>query len=53
MISGAANAQGIETQEAFETWFVQHRLNDPEYFIPRLLQRLEELVGDEWLFERF
>jgi hypothetical protein len=53
MISAAAVAQGIETQEAFDTWFVQERLNDPEYFIPRLLQRLEEIVGDEWLFERF
>jgi tetratricopeptide (TPR) repeat protein len=53
MISAAADAQGIETQEAFDTWFVQQRLNDPEYYIPRLLQRLEEIVGDEWLFERF
>jgi len=53
MISGAADAQGIETQEAFDTWFVQQRLNDADYYIPRLLQRLEEIVGDEWLFERF
>jgi tetratricopeptide (TPR) repeat protein len=53
MISAAASAQGIETQEAFDTWFVQQRLNDPKYYIPRLLQRLEEIVGDEWLFERF
>ncbi len=52
MISGAAGAQGIETQEAFDTWYVQQRLNDPEYFLPRLTQRLEELVGNEWLFDR-
>jgi tetratricopeptide (TPR) repeat protein len=52
MISAAAGAQGIETQEAFETWFVQQRLNDPEYYLPRLTQRLEEIVGDGWLFDR-
>jgi tetratricopeptide (TPR) repeat protein len=52
IISGAANTQGIETQEAFDNWFVQQRLNDPEYFLPRLNQRLEEIVGDGWLFDR-
>ncbi|MEH1819789.1 MAG: tetratricopeptide repeat protein, partial [Nostoc sp.] len=50
IISGAASAQGIETQEAFDTWFTQQI--DPDYFLPRLNQRLEEIVGDGWLFER-
>ncbi|MDF2388614.1 hypothetical protein JMG10_44785, partial [Nostoc ellipsosporum NOK] len=45
IISGAANAQGIETQEAFDNWCIQQRLNDPDYFLPRLNQRLEEIVG--------
>ncbi|WP_245911834.1 tetratricopeptide repeat protein [Brunnivagina elsteri] len=53
ILAGAAGAQGIETQEAFDTWYVQQQLNDPEYFIPRLFERLEEIVADEWLFERF
>ncbi|MEH2269932.1 MAG: CHAT domain-containing protein [Nostoc sp.] len=52
MILGAAGVQGIETQEAFDTWLVQQRLNDPEYFLPRLNQRLEKIVGDAWLFDR-
>jgi hypothetical protein len=52
MLSAAAGAQGIETREAFDIWFVQQRLNDPKYFLPRLTQRLEEIVGDEWLFDR-
>ncbi len=52
IISGAAVAQRIETQEAFGNWFTQQRLNDPEYFLPRLNQRLEEIVGDGWLFDR-
>jgi hypothetical protein len=41
MILGAAGRQGIETQEGFEAWFVQQRLNDPDYFLARLNQRLE------------
>jgi hypothetical protein len=52
MILGAAGRQGIETQEAFDTWWTQQRLNDPEYFLPRLSQRLEEIVGDEWVFDQ-
>ncbi|WP_230966444.1 tetratricopeptide repeat protein [Nostoc commune] len=52
MISGAAGAQVIEIQEAFDAWFIQQRLNDPDYFLPRLNQRLEEIVGDGWLFDR-
>ncbi|KAB8331772.1 tetratricopeptide repeat protein, partial [Scytonema tolypothrichoides VB-61278] len=52
MISGAAGVQGIETEEAFDIWIVQQRLNDPEYYLPRLTQRLEEIVGDGWLFDR-
>jgi tetratricopeptide (TPR) repeat protein len=51
MIAGAAGRQGIETQEAFDIWYVQQRLNDSEYFLPRLNQRLEEIVGDGWVFD--
>ncbi|MEH2038121.1 tetratricopeptide repeat protein [Nostoc sp.] len=51
MILDAAGIQGIETQEAFDNWYVQQRLNDPDYFLPRLNQRLEEIVGDRWLFD--
>lgn len=52
MILEAAVAQSIETPEALGTWIFQQRLNDPEYFLPRLNQRLEEIVGDGWLFDR-
>ncbi|MDJ0735711.1 MAG: hypothetical protein QNJ47_16890 [Nostocaceae cyanobacterium] len=53
LMTSAAVTQGIETQEAFDTWIVQQRLNDPNYVIPRLVEKLEEIVGDGWLFERF
>ncbi|WP_341524682.1 tetratricopeptide repeat protein [Nostoc sp. UHCC 0302] len=52
MISVVANVNEIETPQEFASWFVQQRLNDPDYFLPRLNQRLEEIVGDEWLFDR-
>ncbi|MEH2115586.1 tetratricopeptide repeat protein [Nostoc sp.] len=51
LILETADAQGIEIEEGFEAWFVQQRLNDPNYFLPRLNQRLEEIVGDGWLFD--
>ena len=51
MISDAAARQGIETQEAFDAWSVQQRLNDPQYFIRRLDQHLEQVVGNGWLFD--
>jgi len=47
----AAQAQGITTPEAFHTWVTQQQLNEPEYFLPRLQEHLEEIVGDGWLFE--
>ncbi|KOP23588.1 hypothetical protein AMR41_25835 [Hapalosiphon sp. MRB220] len=52
MIAGAAGRQGIETEEAFDTWWTQQRLNNPEYFIPRVSQRLEEIIGDGWVFDQ-
>ena len=52
MISVVANTNGIETPQEFAPWYVQQRLNDPEYFLPRLNQRLEEIVVDGWLFDR-
>ncbi|MBD2455513.1 tetratricopeptide repeat protein [Nostoc sp. FACHB-87] len=53
ILVSAAAAQGIETREAFDAWIEQQQLNNPDYFIPRLVQLLEAIVGDEWLFERF
>ena len=52
MLSSAASAQGITTPEDFEAWMTRSQLNDPAVFLPRLNQRLEDLVGDGWLFER-
>jgi len=51
LISIAASNQGVETSEALQTWFIQQRLNEPEYFLTQLNHHLEGLVGDRWLFD--
>lgn len=47
----AAGAQGITTQETLKTWFTEQQLNDPEIFLPRLNDRLEALIADDWAFD--
>jgi hypothetical protein len=51
MLSAAASAQGIQAQEAMVEWFAQQQLNDPQVFLPQLNQRLEAMVGDQWVFD--
>jgi tetratricopeptide (TPR) repeat protein len=51
MLSYAADQQGINTQEQFEEWLVQNRLDDPNYYLPALDARLVEIIGDDWLFD--
>jgi tetratricopeptide (TPR) repeat protein len=52
MIIHAASQQGIETQADYDNWKSTNRLDDPDYFLPELLTRLESIVGDGWLFDR-
>jgi tetratricopeptide (TPR) repeat protein len=51
MLSGAATAQGIETQEAFDTWYAKTHLDDPDIYLPRLNECLEALIADTWAFD--
>ena len=52
LLTIAAQAQGIQTQEPFDRWFTQQQLNDSNSFLPRLNQQLETLIDDSWLFDR-
>ncbi len=52
MIIGAARQQGLETPADFDNWKSTNRLDDPDYFVPELLGRLEAIVGDGWLFDK-
>jgi tetratricopeptide (TPR) repeat protein len=52
MISQAANNQGIDNREDYNNWKIKNRLDEPEYFMGELYERLELIVGDSWLFDR-
>jgi hypothetical protein len=52
MIIHAASQQGIETQADYDNWKSTNRLDEPDYFVPELLTRLESIVGDGWLFDK-
>jgi hypothetical protein len=47
----AARQQGITNQAQFDEWFIQNRLDDPNYFLLALNARLVEIIGDDWLFD--
>lgn len=52
LLSIAAGNAGVESREAFERWVAENRLGDGGHVFPRLLELLEQLVGDRWLFDR-
>jgi tetratricopeptide (TPR) repeat protein len=52
IISRSANRQGINNQEDYNNWKIKNRLNDAEYFMHELYNRLESIVGDSWSFDR-
>ena len=52
LLSIVAQNQGIDSQAAFQAWFEQEQLNDPNQFVPKLNRSLEALVGEAWLFDR-
>jgi tetratricopeptide (TPR) repeat protein len=51
LLSIAAGNAGIQT-EAFQQWVAKNRLNDSAHVFPRLLELLEQLIADRWLFDR-
>jgi tetratricopeptide (TPR) repeat protein len=51
LLSIAAGNAGIQT-EAFQQWVAKNRLNDSARVFPRLLELLEQLIADRWLFDR-
>jgi tetratricopeptide (TPR) repeat protein len=52
MIVHAASQQRIETPADYDNWKSINRLDDPDYFVPELLRRLESIIGDGWLFDK-
>jgi tetratricopeptide (TPR) repeat protein len=60
MLVNAAAGQGVKidgnhpekTRKSLGKWFKKSQLNNPDMFLPKLIQRLEEIVEDNWLFDR-
>ena len=52
LLAIAAVNAGIESEETFQQWYAENRLADSSHVFPRLLERLEQLIGDRWLFDR-
>jgi hypothetical protein len=45
IIIHAAQQQGITSQADLAQWFTANHLNEPEHFLPTLLQALATIVG--------
>ncbi|MBF0583137.1 MAG: hypothetical protein HQL80_02745 [Magnetococcales bacterium] len=52
MFSLVMDSVGIVGDDAFKKWVAQNRLDDPEYYVPIVLNCLEVMVGDEWWIDR-
>ncbi len=52
ILQAAGSTQGIEETESFRSWFSDRQLDDPEFFLPELMEELEAAVGDTWFFDR-
>ncbi|MEO5339297.1 MAG: hypothetical protein H7837_02095 [Magnetococcus sp. MYC-9] len=49
LVLGAADVVG---EEAFGQWVAHHRLDDPNHYVPIVLNCLEIMVGDDWWIDR-
>jgi hypothetical protein len=52
LLAIAADNAGIQSQEALDQWLAENRVTDAAHVFPRLLELLEQLIGDRWLFDR-
>lgn len=42
---------GVRGDEAFKRWVAHHRLDDPNLYIPSVLNCLEVMIGGDWWFD--
>jgi tetratricopeptide (TPR) repeat protein len=52
LVGIAAGNADIQDEEAMRRWVAENHLDDPDHVFPTLQARLEELIGDRWLFDR-
>lgn len=52
MLRYVGDAHRLESQEEFEAWVRDQRLDDPDHFVPIALELIEGMVGWEWWIDR-
>ena len=52
MFTLVLDASGVVGTEAFDKWVAHHHLDDPNHYIPIVLNCLEVMVGDDWWIDR-
>lgn len=52
MFALVLDAVGIVGDEAFAKWVVHNRLDDPNHYVPIVMNLLEVMVGDNWWIDR-
>ncbi|ABK44185.1 hypothetical protein Mmc1_1676 [Magnetococcus marinus MC-1] len=48
----AKEGAGIDNDEGFQNWVAEHKLDQPDHFIPFIMEMIEAMVGQEWWFSR-
>ncbi|MBF0454825.1 MAG: hypothetical protein HQL72_08450 [Magnetococcales bacterium] len=52
MFSLVCENQGIVGEEAFNAWVTANNLEDPNHYIPIVMNCLDIMVGEDWWFEK-
>ncbi|MEG3639575.1 hypothetical protein [Magnetococcus sp. PR-3] len=48
----AKEGAGVEGEEAFKAWVADNKLDQPDHFIPFVMEMIEHMVGQDWWFSR-
>jgi hypothetical protein len=51
MLKYVAEHHGVEDAGDFERWVDDHKLEDPDHFIPTMMNALEKIIDDDWWFD--
>ncbi|MEO5376394.1 MAG: hypothetical protein H7832_01210 [Magnetococcus sp. DMHC-6] len=52
MFSLICHHQLIESDEAFQAWVQENQLDQPDFYIPQIMNGLEVMVGEDWWIDR-
>ncbi|MBF0449038.1 MAG: hypothetical protein HQL67_12645 [Magnetococcales bacterium] len=52
MLSMVCEFQGISGEEEFDKWIEENQFNDPNHYVPVVMDALDMMVGEDWWFDR-